>query len=223
MQQSWKLNIQARTQIFNFKLKATKILPTGEFHRFSLLLRLHKFILKLRLKSGPTVSISSQQKRSLKSRFLSFLEKIRLRRERKGLTIQYPDVKSVLHRVKQFADKKSNWAGSLVIAIPSLLQQWISKKDGKGIIIHTCIILLSLYWVLYLNRGKTGRVWMVGTAVSWVVFNLGKDYVSEHAWNWIPWSHAHGCTVFWFWFAACRLILALLNIFFSYILKLKEK
>ncbi|MBA0737724.1 hypothetical protein Gogos_011175 [Gossypium gossypioides] len=105
MQQSWKLNIQARTQIFNFKLKATKILPTGEFHRFSLLLRLHKFILKLRLKSGPTVSISSQQKRSLKSRFLSFLEKIRLRRERKGITIQYPDVKSVLHRVKQFTDK----------------------------------------------------------------------------------------------------------------------
>ncbi|KAG8500001.1 hypothetical protein CXB51_006415 [Gossypium anomalum] len=212
MQQSWKLNIQARTQIFNFKLKATKILPTGEFHRFSLLLRLHKFILKLRLKSGSTVSISSQQKRSFKSRFLSFLEKIRFRRERKVLTIQHPDVKS-----------KSNWAASLVIAILSLLQQSISKKDGKGIIIHTCIILLSLYWILYLNRAKNRRFWMVGTAVSCGVFNLGKDYVSEHARNWIPWSHAYGCTVFWFWFAACRLILALLNIFFSYILKLKEK
>ncbi|KAB2090258.1 hypothetical protein ES319_A03G112500v1 [Gossypium barbadense] len=42
------------------------------------------------------ISISSQQKRSLK---------FRLRRERKGLTIQHTDVKSVLNRVKKFADK----------------------------------------------------------------------------------------------------------------------
>ncbi|XP_040968513.1 uncharacterized protein [Gossypium hirsutum] len=68
-------------------------------------LSLHKFILVLRLKSGSTVSIFSQQKHSLKSRFLSFLKKIRLRYERKGLTIQHPDVKSVLNRVKQFTDK----------------------------------------------------------------------------------------------------------------------
>ncbi|KAK9016175.1 hypothetical protein V6N11_007255 [Hibiscus sabdariffa] len=128
MQRSWKLNIEARSRIFNLKLKATNILPTGDFHRFSLLLRLRSFILKLHLKSDSTLSISTQRKRTFKSTFLTLLHKLRLRRANNALTTQNPDLKSLL---KQFATKESGCGGSLVIAIMALLLQWISKEDGK--------------------------------------------------------------------------------------------
>ncbi|XWS35409.1 hypothetical protein CRYUN_Cryun21dG0123900 [Craigia yunnanensis] len=222
--QSWKVNIQARAKNFNFKLKATKVLPTGNFHRLSLLLRLHKFILKFQLKSGSAVSISTEQKRTQKSTFLRLLEKLRLRPAKKTLTIQHPDVKSVLNRLKQYGNKKSICASSLVIAIPALLMQSISKKDRKGIITHTSIALMN--WILYYNRhrkGKTSTFWMVlivGTVGCWAALHLSKGYVSEFGWSWRAWSHAaySGC-----WYAACQVIFALVKIFFSHISKLKEK
>ncbi|XVF29707.1 hypothetical protein REPUB_Repub15cG0145500 [Reevesia pubescens] len=189
LQQSWKVNIQAKAQNFNFKLKATKILPTGKLHRFSVLVRLHKFILKLQLKSGSTVSFSTLQKRTLKSTFLRLFEKLRLRRTKKTLYIQHPDVKPAMNRLKQFANKKTIWAGSLVISILALLLPSIYKRDCKGIITYTSFVLM--YWILYFNRrikGKTNNFWMVliaGTAGFWVAVHLGKGYVSEYAWNWI--------------------------------------
>ncbi|XP_022760945.1 uncharacterized protein LOC111307197 isoform X2 [Durio zibethinus] len=210
-QQSWKVNIQARAQNFSFKLKATKILPTGKFQRFSLLLRLHKVILKLQLEPGSTVSISTQQKRTLKSTFLRLLEKLRLRRAKTTLTLQHPDVKSALNRLKLFANKKSICAGSLVIAVLALLLQSVFKKDCKGIITHTSIILM--YWVLYFNRhtkGKTSGFWIVlivATVGSWVAFRLGKDYVSKYAWNCMEWSYAYAASRCWY--AACQV-----NVFF---------
>ncbi|KAK8487810.1 hypothetical protein V6N13_099922 [Hibiscus sabdariffa] len=201
MQHSWKLNIEAKTHIFNLKLKATNILPTGDFHRFSLLLRLRRFILKLHLKSDSTLSISTQQKRTFKSTFLTLLHKLRLRRANKALTIQNPDLKSLL---KQFATKESSCGGSLVIAIMALLLQWISREDGKGVI--TLVSLVLLYWILHFDkqlRGRTRGFWMVFVAGSWVAFNLGKHYVSNYAWKWVEWSY--GYTVFsGFWYAAWK-------------------
>ncbi|XP_038990692.1 uncharacterized protein LOC120113690 [Hibiscus syriacus] len=216
MQHSWKLNIQARTKIFNFKLKATRILPAGGFHRFSLLLRLHNFILKLRLKSGSSVSISTQQKRTFKSTFLGLLDKLRLRRANRALTIRNPDLKSLLN---PFANKDSNGGGSFVIAIIALLLQ--SNRHG----IITLASLVLLYWILYFEkhlRGETRSFWMVliaGAAGSWVAFNLGKGYVSNYAWNWIEWSY--GYTVFsGFLYAALKVIFALVKTIF-YFSKLK--
>ncbi|OMP11497.1 hypothetical protein CCACVL1_00483, partial [Corchorus capsularis] len=127
-QRPWKWSIQAKAEKFNFKLKATNILPTWKFDRFSLLLRLNKFIINLQLKSGSTISVSAQQKRTLKSRFLGFLEKIRIRRARKALSIQYPEVKSIC-------------GGSLLIGILASLLQSISRKDLNGIVVHSSIIL----------------------------------------------------------------------------------
>ncbi|GMJ01626.1 hypothetical protein HRI_003831800 [Hibiscus trionum] len=209
MQDSWKLNIQARTHIFNLKLKATTILPTGDFHRFSLFLRLHRFILKLHLKSGSTLSISTQHKPT----FLRLLDKLRLRRANEASTLQNPDLKSLL---KQLANKESSCGGSLVIAIIALLLQSISKGDGKG---KGVITLVILYFDKHL-RGKTRSFWMVLVAGSWVAFNLGKGYVSNYAWNWIEWSYAY--TVFsGFWYAAWKVIWALVKIIFFYFSKLK--
>ncbi|KAL4313193.1 hypothetical protein GQ457_01G035730 [Hibiscus cannabinus] len=220
MQRSWKLNIEARTRIFNLKLKATNILPTGDFHRFSLLLRLRSFILKLHLKSDSksTLSISTQQKRTFKSTFLTLLHKLRLRRANNAITIQNPDLKSLL---KQFATKESSCGGSLVIAIVVLLLQWVSKEDGKGVI--TLVSLVLLYWILHFDkqlRGRTRGFWMVFVAGSWVAFNLGKHYVSNYAWKWIEWSY--GYSVFsGFWHAVWKVGLGLVKIIFFYFSKLK--
>ncbi|XVE80751.1 hypothetical protein DITRI_Ditri15bG0005400 [Diplodiscus trichospermus] len=218
-QLSRKVNIQARAQNFNFKLKATQILPTGNFHRFSLLLRLHKLILKLQLKSGSTVSVSIQQKRTLKSTFFRLLEKLRIRPANKALTIQHPDVKSVLNRLKQFDHKKSICGGLLVVAILALLLQSIYKKDRKGTIIHTSIIFMYsiLYFLRYVRKGKSISFWMVlfvGTSGCLVALHLGEGYISEYAWNWRAWSYAaySGC-----WYAAFQVIFALVKIFFSHV------
>ncbi|WRX21398.1 hypothetical protein QQP08_013885 [Theobroma cacao] len=224
-QQSWKVSIQARAQNFNFKLQATKILPTWKFHRFSLLLRLHKFALKLQVKSRSTLSISIQNKRTLKSTFLKLLEKLRIRRPKRTLTVQHPGVKSVLNRLKQFANEKAIYAGPLVIAILASLLQSISKKDIKGIITHASIILM--YWILYYKRhikGKTSTFWrvlIVGTAGFWVALHFGKGYRFQS----MPGVGWHGALLLLLGVgnAACQVIFALVKLHFSHISKLKEQ
>lgn len=83
-QQSWKIYIHAKAKNFHFKLrvKATNIVPTWEFHQCSIVLKLGKYLLKLKSNYGTSLIPSQKQPKTLKSKFLVLLKKFRFRRSK---------------------------------------------------------------------------------------------------------------------------------------------
>lgn len=101
-QQTWKITVQAKAKNFNLKFKSTQIVPTWKFHRVSVLIKLRKIFLKVKLNSETTASVSRQRKATLKSKLLRIFKKIGIPRTKKrDLTVHNPEPESPLLRLKQ--------------------------------------------------------------------------------------------------------------------------
>lgn len=106
-QQTWKLTVQAKAKkSFNFKFNSTQIVPTWKLHRFSLLIKLRKFILRVKLNSettAPSVSRNSRKRKAtLKSKLLRILKKVGIPSfKNRDHTDHNPEFQSPLLRLKQ--------------------------------------------------------------------------------------------------------------------------
>ncbi|KAK9289976.1 hypothetical protein L1049_008138 [Liquidambar formosana] len=107
-QQRWRIYVHAKATNFDLKLKATKILPTWMLYRVSIMLKLHQVLLKVKSESQP--SMPTQGGRTLKSKFLQILEKIRARRAKNRANatnntsnLQYPQIKFPVNLLERFA------------------------------------------------------------------------------------------------------------------------
>ncbi|XP_059428728.1 uncharacterized protein LOC132162513 [Corylus avellana] len=160
-QQSWKIYIHAKAKNFHFKLKvrATNIVPTWEFHRCSVVLKLGKCLLKLKSNCETALIPSKKQPKTLKSKFLALLKKFRFRRS-KNRTIGFKQKSDLSNpednRMGWFAYKEPICLGSLFAGILAFLAQSISNKDQRAIVIHGSVI--SLYLGLLFKKYMTGRI-----------------------------------------------------------------
>jgi hypothetical protein len=83
-QQSWKIYIHAKAKNFHFKLKvrATNIVPTWELHRCSVVLKLGKYLLKLKSNHGTALIPTQKQPKTWKFKVLALLKKFRFRQSK---------------------------------------------------------------------------------------------------------------------------------------------
>lgn len=95
-QRTWKFCIDAKAKKFRFKLKATNIASTWEFHQCSIFLKLGKYLLRLNSESGTPITPRKQQPKSLKSKFRRFLQKVRFRRP-KNRSIGFKEKSDLSH------------------------------------------------------------------------------------------------------------------------------
>ncbi|XP_062165660.1 uncharacterized protein LOC133872228 [Alnus glutinosa] len=196
-EQSWKIYIHAKAKNFHFKLrvKATNIVPTWEFHQCSIVLKLGKYLLKLKSNYGTALIPSQKQPKTLKSKFLVLLKKFRIRRSKNrafGFKQKSDLSKPEENRMGWFAYKEPICLGSLVVGILAFLVQSISNKDQKGIVIHGSVI--SLYLALLFKKYTTGRIsnflvlLMVATVACSLVLELDNclryDYL-QMAWDYL--------------------------------------
>ncbi|KAL5806731.1 hypothetical protein ACOSQ4_029464 [Xanthoceras sorbifolium] len=146
-QQSWKIRVHARSKSFHFKFKATTTLPTLKFHRLSILLRLHKFLLQVKSQRQQ----QQQQRPTLKSRFLTAFHKLRALRVKN----RNPEVKPSINRLKRFAYEEPICISSLVIGIVALVLRTICEIDYKRIVVLGSVTLL--YFAIFLWKYVTGK------------------------------------------------------------------
>ena len=78
--QPWSLQVHAKAKNFNFRLKATQIIPSLKFFRLSVFLKICSFSLKARSERGP-----GKNRTPFRSKFARILEKIRFRRGKKSV------------------------------------------------------------------------------------------------------------------------------------------
>ncbi|XP_041023158.1 uncharacterized protein LOC121264148 [Juglans microcarpa x Juglans regia] len=190
-QRPWKFCVHAKAKKFRFKIKATSILPTWEFHQCSIFLKLGKYLLRLNSEYGTPITPRKQQTKSLKSKFRRFLQKASFRRS-KNRAIGFKETSDLSHpeenTTKWFAYKELIFMGHLVVGILAFLYQY---PDRKGIISHSSVI--SLYFALWFKnymRGRIIRKFLVlvvpATVVCSLVFDLVNylryDYI-QMAWN----------------------------------------
>ncbi|KAK4833623.1 hypothetical protein QYF36_008281 [Acer negundo] len=136
-QQSWKIRVQAKSKSFNFKLKATTTttLPTWKFHRLSILLKLHNFLLQVKSNSQHSFFTRQQQLRrpTLKSGLLSAFHKFRARLRVKN---RNPEIKSPINPL--FAYYRDSFINSLVIWVVSFVF-WNGRKMVTGKVTTTVL------------------------------------------------------------------------------------
>lgn len=170
-QQLWKISVRAEFKNFNFRLKATKTSPTWKFHRFSILLKLHNFLLHLRSDSE-IPPFPTQQRTTLKSRFLAAVHKLRPRRP-------VTEVNSPINRLKHFAYKEPICKGSLVVGILAFLFQSIFGEDHRGIIVLSSSLLFCFAVLLKKNITQKSRTVLTLSVVAIVIATAvrsGLDY-----------------------------------------------
>ncbi|KAK3004730.1 hypothetical protein RJ639_018068 [Escallonia herrerae] len=189
-QQPWTLYVHAKAKKFEFKLKATRpFFPNCKLFRFSLLLKLCPFLIKV--KSKPQTSISCKHK-SFKSKFIGILEKLRTKRA-KNKSISAG--KSSFSRTLRWLAEGPICVSSVVAGNLALLYQSISEKDITGIIIYTSITVLYLVSLFknFIRRRKACHllmilsVAMVGcTAMVHMKIHTAysfKGYITEDVWK----------------------------------------
>ncbi|KAL4606460.1 hypothetical protein ACB092_09G104800 [Castanea dentata] len=196
-QKSWKIYIYAKAKSFHFKLKATSIIPTWEFHHCSIVLKLGKCFLRLKSEYGTSINPKQPQCKTLRSKFIGFLKKYRFRRSKNraiGFThksdLPHPEARFRKYLLELLACKELICMGSLVVGIFACLSQTICKKDWWGITIHGCVIILHL--IMLFKKYMTGKIsnfclLLMGTSVFCsLAFDLDKylkiGYV-QRPWN----------------------------------------
>jgi hypothetical protein len=90
-QKSWKICIHAKAKNFHFKIKVTNIIPTWELHHCSILLKLGKFLLRLKSEYGKPIIPSQPQRKTLKSKFFGFFKKFHFRRTKNRAIDLHPE------------------------------------------------------------------------------------------------------------------------------------
>ncbi|GAV67295.1 hypothetical protein CFOL_v3_10801 [Cephalotus follicularis] len=146
-QKAWKINVQARARNFNIKLKVTSIVPSWKLHRFSIMLRLQQFVLKVNTESGTTISM--QQRRTLKSKINGVFERFRTR-QGKNETLKFP-----LNRLRQIPCKELICVGCLSIGILASPSKLIFDNDQKDIIVEGSVLFFCL--AIWFHRYRTGK------------------------------------------------------------------
>lgn len=107
-QKSWKIYIHAKAKSFHFKLKATSIIPTWEFHHCSILLKLGKCILRLKSEYGTPINPKQPQCKTLRSKFIGFLKMFRFRRS-KNRAIGFKHKSDLPHPEARFRKYHLGW------------------------------------------------------------------------------------------------------------------
>lgn len=107
-QKSWKIYIHAKAKSFHFKLKATSIIPTWEFHHCSILLKLGKCILRLKSEYGTPINPKQPQCKTLRSKFIGFLKMFRFRRS-KNRAIGFKHKSDLPHPEASFRKYHLGW------------------------------------------------------------------------------------------------------------------
>ncbi|XP_050213292.1 uncharacterized protein LOC126664784 isoform X2 [Mercurialis annua] len=182
-QQSWKINVNAKFKNSHFKFKAKDTNPTCKSLKFSLFLKLHRFLFRLKSDSGLSIP-SSQQNVSLKSKFLKFFRKFKIIPSRKQpisakkkLFLKNPENKTPSNSLKMSEGPiciESLFTGTL-----TLFSKAIRENDKKGMIIHglSILSLTALFFKNYVTmKAKTLMVFLTTALVIVfaVMFNLHK-------------------------------------------------
>ncbi|KDP21872.1 hypothetical protein JCGZ_00659 [Jatropha curcas] len=173
-QQSWqiKINARGRANKFHFKFKASKINSTWKFLKFSLFLRLHQFLLQVKSDSTPT-----QQKSTLKSKFLKFFRKFRAPRtkkqsiaEEKNSVLQYPESKVSADPLSRSTNEE------LFVGILALLSLFF--KNSGIVKARTSMVFLIVTLVIS------------ATMLPWdkYIYHGTKDYAFQLVWK--AWNYA---------------------------------
>ncbi|CAK7343574.1 unnamed protein product [Dovyalis caffra] len=211
-QQTWKINVHARSKKFRFKFKATKTdQPIWKLPKFSIFLRIHKFLLQVNTEPGTSIP-RWKKPRTLKSKFLNFFRKFKTLPSKKQTTaaektqnLQNPDNKLRVDQKREIGyDYEMPFCiGSLLVGTLALLSESICEKNQKGIIIHASFILLFLAFLFkkyVTGKARTLLVFLtMATAVSAVLFRLDKymnydqGLVSEFVWKAWNYAAASGC------------------------------
>ncbi|WJZ92952.1 hypothetical protein VitviT2T_011922 [Vitis vinifera] len=207
--QPWSLQVHAKAKNFNFKLKATQIIPSHKFFRLSVFLKVCSFSLKARSERGPPAS--RQHRTPLRSKFARILEKIRSRGTKKPAisavktsSRRRPEAKLPQNqRPKRFAYEEPIYVGSIMMRGLAFLSRSVSVKDHSGIIIHTSIILLylALLFKKYTTRETSNLLATLIAAIVGcsLVFDMssGLNYngglVSECVWTICNLAASSGC------------------------------
>ncbi|XP_062006778.1 uncharacterized protein LOC133723923 [Rosa rugosa] len=159
-QQTWKITVQAKTKkSFNFKFKSTQIVPTCKFHRFSLLIKLRKIILRVKLNSESTASsVSRKRKATLRSKLLRIFKKIGIPcTKNRDHTIHNPESQSPLLRLKQHVCKEPISVATLCTGILVFLAQSIFSIVQKGFVVYSLATLLFFFSVVS-GKYNVGRI-----------------------------------------------------------------
>ncbi|KAL9425837.1 hypothetical protein AB3S75_032743 [Citrus x aurantiifolia] len=165
-QQSWRISVHAEFRNFNFRLKATKISPTWKFHRFSIFLKLHNFLLQLRSDSE-TPPFVTRQRTTLKSRLLAAVHKLRPRRSKNH---PVTEVNSPIDRLKHFAYKEPvSKGGSLAVGILAFLFQSIFEDHHRGIIVLSSFLLICFAVLLGKSIPEKSRTVLTLSVVAIVI------------------------------------------------------
>lgn len=224
-QRSWKIDVHAKVKNFRFKIKATTAVPTWEFRRCSIFLKLGKYFLRLNSEYGPAIILRREVPKTRRSKFLGFLRKFCfLRRHKNRVSHQEENRRECFaYKVRNFfwITYSASWAisflyssmiiylqdlicmGSLVVVAPASLFQFVCNKERKGIIALCSVI--SLYLALLFKKYIGKRIinffvlLMVATLVSSLVFDL--DHSLEHyglqlVWNYVVSSGLPGTNFF---------------------------
>ncbi|KAF5750740.1 hypothetical protein HS088_TW03G01079 [Tripterygium wilfordii] len=138
-QPPWKIKVHGKAKNYRFRFEAERVVPAWMFHRFSILVRLRNFILKVKSEYGTSTPV--QERKTFRSKFSRAAKKLRsggTDREKKTcapipnkvLDFQNSENEIPVNRFTRFAGKEPISICSAVVAVGVLafLSQSIPEK-----------------------------------------------------------------------------------------------
>ncbi|XP_062096376.1 uncharacterized protein LOC133802135 [Humulus lupulus] len=167
-QRSWRIEVRAKSRNFNFKFKAAKIEPNWKIHRFSLLLKLRRFFLRVNSDSTDLKT----RRRTLIPKFLRIATKSRS----KSSNSRQPEPEFGLKRFQQYAKEGPFNLGALVVIVIGFVLQHIAVVVKK-------LIARKLWLFLVASMVPLACSVVVVDLGSYMRFSQGLYSSSKFVWN----------------------------------------